>query len=51
MILSAKHFQQKYKKQNTDLNITCVDIFKAFDTVSRDGLWKLQQFLSVQPGV
>ena len=23
-----------------DLNMTFVDSFKAFDTVSRDGLWK-----------
>ena len=41
MILSARHFQQKYQKQNMDLNMTFVDSFKVFDTVRRDGLWKI----------
>ena len=41
MILSVRNFQQKYQKQNMDLNMTFVDSVKAFDTVSRDGLWKI----------
>ena len=38
LILSARHFQQKYQKQNKDLNMTFVDSFKVFETVSRDEL-------------
>ena len=34
MILSARNFQQKYQKQNMDLNMTFVDSVKAFDTVN-----------------
>ena len=42
MILSARHLQQEYKKkQNMNLNMTLVYSVKAFDTVSRDGLWKI----------
>ena len=41
MILSARNFQQKYQKQNMDLNMTFVDSVKAFDTVSRDWLRKI----------
>ena len=41
MILSVKNFQQKYQKQNMDFNLTFVDSVKAFETVSRDGLWKI----------
>ena len=32
MILSARHFQQKYQKQNMDLNMTVVYSVKAFDS-------------------
>ena len=41
MIFSARHFQEKYRKQNMDIFMTFVDIIKAFDTASRDGLWKI----------
>ena len=41
MIPSARHFQQKYQKQNMDLNMTFVYSVKAFDTVSRDGRRKI----------
>ena len=40
MILSARHSQQKYQEQNMGNNMTFVDSFKAFDTVSHDELWK-----------
>ena len=36
IILSARHFQQKYQKQNMDLNMIFVDSSIAFETVSRD---------------
>ena len=32
----ARNFQQKYQKQNMDLNMTFVESVKAFDTVMRD---------------
>ena len=41
MILSARDFQQKYQKQNMDLNMTFVDSFKVFDTVSPDWAWEI----------
>ena len=37
MIFTARRVQGKCKEQNVDLNMTFVD----FDTVSRDGLWKI----------
>ena len=33
--------QEKYQEQNTDLYLTYVDMTKAFDMVSRDGLWRI----------
>ena len=41
MIFAARQFQEKYQEQNMDLYITFFDLTKAFDTVSREGLWKI----------
>ena len=41
MIFTAIQLQEKYQEQNVDLYIMSVDLAKAFDTVSRDGLWKI----------
>ena len=41
MILAARQLQEKCQKQNMDLYMTFVDLTKAFDTVSREGLWKI----------
>ena len=41
MILTARHRQEKCQEQNVDLYMTFVDLTKTFDTVSRDGLWKI----------
>ena len=41
MIFKARQFQEKCQEQNVDLYITFVDLTKAFDTVSRDRLWKI----------
>ena len=41
MILAARQIQEKYKEQNMDLYILFVDLTKAFDTVSRPGLWNI----------
>ena len=41
MIFTARQLQEKCQEQNVDLYMTFVDLTKAFDTVSRDGLWKI----------
>ena len=38
MIFTARQLQEKCQMQNVDLYMTFVDLNKAFDTVSRDGL-------------
>ena len=40
MIFTARQLQEKSQEQNVDLHMTFVDLTKAFDTVSREGLWK-----------
>ena len=41
MIFTVRQLQVKCKEQNMDLNMIFVDLTKAFDTVSREGLWKI----------
>ena len=41
MIFTARQLQEKCQEQNVDLYMTFVDFTKAFDTVSREGLWKI----------
>ena len=41
MIFTARQLQEKFQGQNMDLYMTFVGLTKAFDTVSRDGLWKI----------
>ena len=41
MIFTARQLQEKCQEQNVDLYKTFVDLTKAFDTVSREGLWKI----------
>ena len=41
MIFIARQLQEKCQEQNMDLYMTFVDLTKAFDTVSREGLWKI----------
>ena len=38
MIFTARQLQEKCQEQNVDLYMTFVDLTKAFDTVSREGL-------------
>ncbi|XP_069960323.1 RNA-directed DNA polymerase from mobile element jockey [Cherax quadricarinatus] len=39
MVFAARQLQEKCQEQNADLYSTYVDLTKAFDTVSREGLW------------
>ena len=41
MIFTARQLQEKCQEQNTDLYMTFVDLTKAFNTVSREDLWKI----------
>ena len=49
MTFTARQLQEKCQEQNVDLYMAFVDLTKAFDTVSRDGLWKsMAVWLSTQ---
>ena len=41
MIFAARQLQEKFREQNRELFSIFVDLTKAFDTVSRLGLWKI----------
>ena len=41
MIFAARQLQEKCMEQHRDLYTTFVDLTKAFNTVSREGLWKI----------
>ena len=41
MIFAARQLQEKFQEQHRDHYTTFVDLTKAFDTVSREGLWKI----------
>ena len=41
MIFTARQLQEKCQEQNVDLYMTFDDLITAFDTVSRNGLWKI----------
>nr|VZI36609.1 unnamed protein product [Spirometra erinaceieuropaei] len=43
MIFAARQLQEKCQKMRTHLYSTFVDLTKAFDTVNREGLWKIMQ--------
>ena len=49
MIFTARQLQVKCQEQNVDLYMTFVDLNKAFDTVSRDGLWKIMAKFGCPP--
>ena len=46
---TARQLQEKCQEQNVDLYMTFVDLTKAFDTVSRDGLWKIMAKFGCPP--
>ena len=41
MVFAARQVQEKFQEQNREVFTTFVDLTKAFDTVSRSGLWKI----------
>ena len=41
MVFAARQLQEKSMEQHQDLYMTFVDLTKVFDTVSREGLWKI----------
>ena len=41
MIFAIRQLQEKCQEQHRDLFLTFVDLTKAFDTVCREGLWKI----------
>nr|VZI23149.1 unnamed protein product [Spirometra erinaceieuropaei] len=43
MIFAARQLQEKCQEMRTHLYSTSVDLTKAFDTVNREGLWKIMQ--------
>ena len=48
-IFTARQLQEKCQEQNVDLYMTFVDLTKAFDTVSRDELWKIMAKFNCPP--
>ena len=40
MVFAARQLQEKCQEQNVDLYSTFIDLTKAFDTVSSEGLWR-----------
>ena len=49
MTFTARQLEEKCKEQNEDLYMTFVDLTKAVDTVSRDGLWKIMAKFGCPP--
>ena len=43
MVFAARQLQEKCQEQHCDLYMTFVDLTKAFDTVSRKGLWRIME--------
>ena len=41
MIFSVRQLQEKCREQNLELYMVFIDLTKAFDTVNREGLWKI----------
>ena len=49
MIFVLRQIQEKCREQNMGLYAAFVDLTKTFDTISRDGLWKILARLSCPP--
>ena len=49
MIFAARQLQEKCREQKAGLYMTFIDLTKAFDTVSREGLWKVMSKFGCPP--
>ena len=49
MIFVLRQIQEKYREQNMGLYASFVDLTKAFDNISRDGLWNILARLGCPP--
>ena len=49
MVFVLRQLQEKCREQNKGLYVTFVDLTKAFDTVSRKGLWLIMERLGCPP--
>ena len=49
MIFVPRQLQEEGRERNVGLYAAFVDLTKAFDTVSRDGLWKILACLGYPP--
>ncbi|XP_063588714.1 uncharacterized protein LOC134765849 [Penaeus indicus] len=49
MVFVLRQLQEKCREQNKGLYMTFVDLTKAFDTVSRKGLWMIMEHLGCPP--
>ncbi|KAL0167122.1 hypothetical protein M9458_038966, partial [Cirrhinus mrigala] len=49
MVFVLRQLQEKCREQNRGLYITFVDLTKAFDTVSRQGMWQILERLGCPP--
>jgi len=49
MVFTLRQIQEKCREQNQNLYIMFVDLTKAFDTVSREGLWSILSKLGCPP--
>ena len=51
MIISLCHLQEKWREQNQPLYLAFIDLTKAFNLVSRDGLFKMLPLVGCPPKV
>ena len=51
MLFSARQVQEKCREQNMDLYMVFVDLTKAFDSVGREGLWKILKKAGCPPRI
>ena len=49
MVFAARQLQEKCQEQNVDLYSTYLDLTKGFDTVIREGLWRIMAKYGCQP--
>ena len=49
MVFVLRQIQEKCREQNMGLYAVFIDLTKAFDTVSRNGLWKILARLCCPP--